>query len=161
METPFDGITDLVKTYTGYDHIQDSSSYSRFELVAPLWIRFDPGCLLDSRVAVARAFLRGGHEVDQASVGFIQMEGSQVVRRDRKPLRVVGEIGEAQHLLVETETSLDPQADGCLSPLVQRHLGPTEYSSIATVSADTTSGWLHLPRWIPSCRRSGKGCAAR
>lgn len=111
LETPFDGIADLVKTYTGYDRMQDSSSYSRFELVAPLWIRFEPGCLLGSGVAVARAFLRGGHEVDKASVGFIQMDGSEVLRRDREPFRVVGEMEEAQHLFVETETSLSPQAN--------------------------------------------------
>ncbi|MEE9174330.1 MAG: hypothetical protein V3U30_05075 [Thermoplasmata archaeon] len=121
LEIPFEGVADLVRTYTGYGGLQQSDSYSHLELVAPLFLFLEPGCLLDSSRAVVRAFLRGGHDIDQASVGIIQKMGEEVIRRDREPLRVTGKIGRG-HLQLETETSLDSQADRVIFLLSYRNI---------------------------------------
>jgi len=85
---PFDGIADLVRTFTGYQRMQTASPYSSYELVAPVWVRFGPNCAIKSARIYVEVLMRSGHNPGNVSLGVIQKDSNRILARGRHRLNV-------------------------------------------------------------------------
>lgn len=110
LSQPFDGVGDLVRTFTGYPDIERTSYYSSLEIVAPIWLRLGPDCSMKSRDLDVRAQLRKGFSPDEASLGVIAREGNAVLQRVRKTLRTIPRKRPGEYSL-EAEVALSPEVD--------------------------------------------------
>lgn len=110
LDTPFGGLNDLVKTYTGSGRFENPSSYSQLEIIAPVWLRFEPGSVLESERAIVKALMREGHKPEEASVGIIEKDGNVVIRRDRKPLQIASR-GKEKQLSLQSEIPVTSQSN--------------------------------------------------
>jgi len=106
LRTPFTGLGDLVRAYTGGTAMAGSWSYSTFEVIAPVWVRLAQDCRLGSRGITLKAFMREGHEPDLASVGVVQSDATAILHRKRIRL-VTGRKTRDGDILITAETPLD------------------------------------------------------
>ncbi|MCK5291705.1 MAG: hypothetical protein KAR39_06790 [Thermoplasmata archaeon] len=99
LDKPFGGMYDLVRTYTGSEDYKNAWCHSQLEIIAPIWLRFEQGSVLESENVLVKAMMREGCKLSKASVGIIEKEGGMVLRRDRQSLQIASRGKERQVFL--------------------------------------------------------------